>query len=950
MASAELTIAASARLKKNLAPGTRITARGEEWVVRSCSREPELENARVIKCEGVSGFLRGVSATFIDAFDHIEIVDPLDIDFVVDQSRKFRDAKLWIDVWARKVVPVDGSLAIGHRAVVDTLPFQRVPAAMALDATRSVRPRILIADAVGLGKTIEVGILLAELIKRGRGKRILVVVLKSMMTQFQREIWTRFGIALTAVDSAKLQSIRREIPLNMNPLAQLDRVIISMDTLKTKVGRQMLESSSWDVVVIDECHNVARRGGAGSQRSQLAAQLARISDAMILTSATPHDGTAASYASLLELLDPLLVVDPDKITKSDLAPVTIQRYAKDVRLEGHKLRMEHQRQAPLDKTTLTIIKALSGKVFGGLGETKRRTKDSLFRTTLCKMLMSSPEAFISMIDERLKKIQDRKEYADDVAFLNELKSLAAKSPIATSPKFRELLVLLKDEIPKKSRVVIFTESRTTQIALANALAQTLSLKISDLPDSFDNKAQIVAFHGGQSEALQQEILEDFQTKNSKIKLLIATDVASEGVNLHYHCSHLVHYDIPWSLITICQRNGRIDRYGQEKTPEIYYLVGHTDDSAAARMSEKRVVEILVNKARHAQEHLGNVGIALGVYDATKEEEKIAASITSDDPLESLFTDEAPEISQTIEPQIQVTTSDLWRPLDHASFLNEATQFLELTAKRSDDRVDLALEEDTLVTNAVKESLKPLARELDLGRAAGVAFASRTNVVTEAIKEARAKAGKWPDVSLGWEIHPTIETLASLVEARFSKKEARILTFASPKGQEFLGFLVYRALYDHDGHPLICRLEVAMPEGKGWRLEDPALAHKELGFNENTINPGKDLSKADIKELRQYAKALLDNLNQRSNTEAQGAAGRRSDLARDEAERVTKWYKARKGFLENKYHHPIQARRLHHELKNLEALRVRQREFIDRLLSVESSNLFLKIVAVYWGVK
>ena len=136
----------------------------------------------------------------------------------------------------------------------------------------------------------------------GGGKRILVVTQKAMLTQFQKEWWSRFSIPLVRLDSVGLARVRNRIPANHNPFNYFDRSIISIDTLKSNLEyRNYLENAWWDMIVIDECHNVAARSGEQglAKRAKLARLLATRSDTLILLSATPHDGSARSFASLM---------------------------------------------------------------------------------------------------------------------------------------------------------------------------------------------------------------------------------------------------------------------------------------------------------------------------------------------------------------------------------------------------------------------------------------------------------------------------------------------------------------------------------------------------------------------------------------------------------------------------------------------------------------------------
>ena len=268
-------------------PGIRVVIRDAEWIVRRVDHAP---GGYQLTCEGASELVRGREAVFLTALEQsVEVLDPAQTRMVPDTSPQFTDSLLYMESQLRQAVPNDDEIHIGHTAAMDLVPYQLEPARLALARPRQ---RILIADAVGLGKTLEAGILVSELIARGRGRRILVLAVKSMLVQFQKEFWNRFAIPLTRLDSIGIQRVRSRIPTNHNPFYYYDRSIISIDTLKQDAEyRTYLEQARWDIIVIDEAHNVADRG-TGSLRSRLARLLAKQSDTLIMLSATPHDGRA----------------------------------------------------------------------------------------------------------------------------------------------------------------------------------------------------------------------------------------------------------------------------------------------------------------------------------------------------------------------------------------------------------------------------------------------------------------------------------------------------------------------------------------------------------------------------------------------------------------------------------------------------------------------------------
>src|SRR2546427_7805070 len=208
-----------------IAPGARIVVRDEEWLVRRV--DPASDGGRLLTCDGVSDLVRGQASLFLTALEGpIAVLDPAETQLVADPSPMFNAALLCLESQRRRTMPNDAKMHLGHRAVMDLEPYQLEPA---LQALRQPRSRILIADAVGLGKTLEAGILATELIQRGRGKRILVVTLKSMLTQFQKEWWSRFSMPLVRLDALGLARVRHRIPSNHNPFNTPAQVSATLD-------------------------------------------------------------------------------------------------------------------------------------------------------------------------------------------------------------------------------------------------------------------------------------------------------------------------------------------------------------------------------------------------------------------------------------------------------------------------------------------------------------------------------------------------------------------------------------------------------------------------------------------------------------------------------------------------------------------------------------------------
>ena len=356
-----------------LTPGMRVLCRDAEWLVTKIEFSDRAHEHHAVHCVGSDDLVRGHEAIFVTQLDEIQPIDPRSTSLAPDNSSGFRLAKLFLEAQLRQM-PVTGlEPDLENMGVFEPMKFQVKAVEYALS---QLRPRLLLADAVGLGKTIQVGMILSEQIRRGRADRLLVLAKKSMLTQFQSELWNRFGIPLVRLDSVGIAKLRLRIPANKNPFEVYHRIIISIDTLKN-VGsyRHFLENTRWDCVVIDEAHNVA---GASVPERHLSYRLARLlsrrTDSMLLTTATPHNGKRETFGRLISLLDPSAIPDPDlkEYTSDDIKGFFFMRFKEDVREEAGQ-NLPDRMLVPIAQTTAEAT-AAEEKVYRTLAELRQASK------------------------------------------------------------------------------------------------------------------------------------------------------------------------------------------------------------------------------------------------------------------------------------------------------------------------------------------------------------------------------------------------------------------------------------------------------------------------------------------------------------------------------------------------------------------------------------------------
>ena len=625
----------------DVAPGSVVRVRDEDWLVTQVSMTSD---GTLVTVQGLSELVRDTTAQFSAGIDRIVPVDPRRTRVIADTSIRHRLSRLWLEATLRKTaLPASSTdLAVVGDVLADPLAYQLTAVRQALDPA-NLRPRILLADTVGLGKTLEIGMILAELVRRGRGDRILIVTPRHVLEQMQHEMWSRFALPFVRLDSVGIQRVRRSVPASRNPFSVFHRAIISIDTLKSDRYLNHLRKQRWDAVVIDESHNVTNKG---TLNNRLADILARQTDALILASATPHNGDPKSFAELIRLLEPTAVRADGSLDKEAVRRLVIRRHRHSDEVRDVVGGRWKERLTPVNR--LVAPSPAEDAVAGELSRTwlhradgaappggrKAGSRgDALFAWTLAKSFLSSPSALIQTIDERLRRRGSRAAGSGATSTehraLTHLRELAVEANTTASGKYQALLAELRRiGISRSSseRVVVFAERIATLTWLAEHLREDLRLP----------EEAVRVMHGSLSDVEQQEIVEQFRQAHTPVRVLVTGDVASEGVNLHAQCHELIHYDIPWSLIRIEQRNGRIDRYGQSVSPQITTLL--LDPSDPRFSGDVRVLTRLMEKEDQAHRALGDAASLMGLYSGEKEEAAIREALEAGTDIDDVVPD------------------------------------------------------------------------------------------------------------------------------------------------------------------------------------------------------------------------------------------------------------------------------------------------------------------------
>ncbi|MCR5314383.1 MAG: DEAD/DEAH box helicase [Bacteroidaceae bacterium] len=943
----------------NYSSGQRITVRGEEF--RITRVEQNSDKSHIIYADGLSELVCNKHYIFDTAIDReIAIVSPNRTQLVADDSPQCRATRLLIESNIRSNDYSSPKICIAQKGAFNVADYQLEPTLKAFDLPR---PRLLIADGVGLGKTIEVGIFLSEMIRRGRGRRILVCALKSILAQFQEEIWNRFAIPLMRLDSVGVDRIRSEIPMNKNPFDFYDKTIISVDTLKNNGKfRAWLEKTHWDIIVIDECHTVANDG---SLRGKLAQFLADHCDSLILTSATPHNGSAESFANLMRMLEPTSIPRNGEYTKEDVQKYYVRRFKNDIQDENIRSNFQERKVesvevhlSDLEEQLLALQQKIKYRSIREESEEERQ--DMLFAISLFKTFLSSPAAALKSVNNRLEKSSANNEELQNLAHI--LEDILIQQIDSRYDAFcRKLSELGWKGKKKDERIVVFTERLETMSYLKRRLQDDYGM----------SDEQIALFHGSLSDTEQEELVAAFGKEDCPIRVFISTDSGSQGVNLHYYCHRMFNYDIPWSLITLEQRNGRIDRYGQTQTPYIYYLIARSQQSNVR--SDVAVIERLMMKEEEVHKTLGDAQSVMSLYSAEKEENVVTKAVKQSNS-EFIEQEEksqeqqtrrkrggffslgknttpATEHKQLLEPQLSLYKDDM-------QFYTDLFAQLEYIGSIEHGAVKVVDAEKPYIEVAASKELKDVL--YDLPREAWPSdrtfrLCNNKEVVMQSISDSRKQENtEWARMQTLYDLHPIIQYMLTKLSASVPKEQAFVMKHSMfPLNTAY--YLMYGSVANGKGQNLLSKFFlVPMNLIQGNQCEKilslADFLEKYPGML-GKLYPDK-VTDSDLELLQNLMNEAIDNGETNYMYTRQSEVSARMDKQLSEYKmKLEKWASDAKGHLMLKFDDEtirLTRKDFDGNMAEIQKISDKESQFYQDLFQLDNVDPYIRVLAVFYN--
>lgn len=608
-------------LEHDFLPGNLVRARGREWVVQNDSRRDWLRLRP----------LSGADDESIALIPELELqpVEPATFDWPDPQRAGNHAAALLLRDALRLTLRAGaGPFRSFGNIAVEPRGYQLVPLLMAL---RLSTVRLLIADDVGIGKTIEAGLIARELMDRGEIARLAILCPPHLVEQWQSELETRFNLQSVALTSASAPRIERDLPHGVRLFDHHPVVVVSLDYIKSERHREQFLATAPECIIVDEAHTCASSGAGKQLRFELLQRLGRDAQRhLILLTATPHSGDETAFYNLLSLLDPRFAALQGRMTAADplrqeLARHFVQRRRKDI-AEWQAETQDGRGFPRRMKTELTYqLSGEWGAFFDAVQEYCRELAETIEQQeqqggarliwyatlALLRCVASSPAAAVKALSTRLQgTLPDDTLLGDERLHDGEADDLSASDlepPAQVQDAAPRLQALIADAQrlsgkagdPKLAALIrhidLLVQDGFHPVVVCRYIA-TAHYVAEHLKAAFP-KATVDAVTGELTPEERRERVDDMEDAEQRI--LVATDCLSEGINLQHLFTAVVHYDLAWNPTRHEQREGRVDRFGQQ-ADEVRCTMLYGQDNPV----DGFVLNVILRKGEAIQKELG----------------------------------------------------------------------------------------------------------------------------------------------------------------------------------------------------------------------------------------------------------------------------------------------------------------------------------------------------------